>query len=120
MFRGDLYTISSKTVGDVEALFNIAVNSDCDIFKGHFPGNPIIPGVCMLQVAVELCEDIFAHRCELIKCKNVKYLQTINPYEHPQVQYRMTWLASQEQIYLVKLEICDGETIFSKMSIEVR
>jgi len=120
MFRGYLYTLSSKTVSDVEAVFNVAINSDCDIFKGHFPGNPITPGVCMLQVAVELCEDIFAHKCELVKCKNIKYLHTITPNEHQQVQYRMSWLSSQEHIYLVKLEICDGETVFSKMSIEVK
>ena len=120
MFRGDLYTLSSKTVSDVEAVFNVAINGDCDIFKGHFPGNPITPGVCMLQVAVELCGDIFAHKCELVKCKNIKYLQTINPNEHSQVQYCMSWIALQEQTYLVKLEICDGDIVFSKMSIEVK
>jgi hypothetical protein len=32
----------------------------------------------------------------------------------------MSWIASQEQTYLVKLEICDGDIVFSKMSIEVK
>ena len=34
----------------------IELNKDHDIFKGHFPGNPVMPGVCMLQIIKELTE----------------------------------------------------------------
>ena len=34
----------------------IKLNPKHEIFKGHFPGKPIMPGVCMIQIIKELTE----------------------------------------------------------------
>ena len=120
MFDGDLYTLMSRTCGSCEAEFVISLNVGCDIFKGHFPGSPITPGACMLQIAVELCGNAFGCKCSLTGCKNLKFLQVIDPSEHPQVRYRLSWLETEDPIRNVKIEVSDGETVFSKMNVEVK
>jgi len=40
--------------GVISAVLDI--NKDCDIFNGHFPGHPVVPGACMLQIVKEVLE----------------------------------------------------------------
>ena len=110
----------SRICGSCKAEFVIALNGECGIFKGHFPGSPITPGACLLQIAVELCKNAFGCKCALARCKNVKFLQVINPSEHPQVRYRLSWLEIMDAIRKVKVEVSDGVTVFSKMTVEVK
>ena len=38
--------------------FTIRLNGEHEIFKAHFPGEPITPGVCQLQMVVECAEQL--------------------------------------------------------------
>jgi 3-hydroxymyristoyl/3-hydroxydecanoyl-(acyl carrier protein) dehydratase len=51
-----LFNISKleHQVGSISAVLDI--NRDCEIFKGHFPGQPIAPGACMLQIVKDILE----------------------------------------------------------------
>lgn len=63
----------------------ISLNPGHDIFKGHFPGNPIVPGVCMMQMIKEVLENQLDKKLKLVKADNIKFLSFINPNDHPQV-----------------------------------
>ena len=59
MVLQDFYKIlSEEKTSDSKYTFTILVNEKHDVFKGHFPGNPIMPGVCMIQIIKELSESI--------------------------------------------------------------
>ena len=62
------------------------VNSDREIFKGHFPGQPVFPGVytveCMAQASDILLLSIDRYKGTIplfIGINNVKFLSKINP-----------------------------------------
>jgi 3-hydroxyacyl-[acyl-carrier-protein] dehydratase len=57
----------------------LAVDADSDILKGHFPGQPVVPGACMLQTVKEILEDTFNAPLQLIKADNIKFLNMITP-----------------------------------------
>ncbi|HEX8022623.1 hypothetical protein [Mucilaginibacter sp.] len=63
----------------------ITLNSAHDIFKGHFPGNPVVPGVCMMQMIKEVLEDHLDKKLQLIKADNIKFLSFMDPNQHEQV-----------------------------------
>lgn len=50
-------------------------------FKGHFPGKPILPGVCQIQCALVLLSRILNGKVELVSIKKVKFLNTVEPNE---------------------------------------
>ena len=53
----DLYSIISRTDGEGRCDFTIELNPQHFIYKAHFPGEPITPGVCIMQIAKELLEE---------------------------------------------------------------
>ena len=50
-----------------------------DIFKGHFPGNPILPGVCIIQILKEILRYQFNKNLTLKHAGSIKYFSIINP-----------------------------------------
>lgn len=70
---------SKKKTDDGKYEFEIEFDPDHEIFKGHFPGNPILPGVCTVQIIKELMEDIENHPLKMTKANMIKYLSFINP-----------------------------------------
>ena len=78
MFTG-FYNISSFTKRDSGFSASISFNIEHYIFKAHFPGNPITPGVCLLQIIQELTESYSGLKLNLKKVVNVKYLKLIKP-----------------------------------------
>lgn len=81
MLKDDFYTIlDSKRIDDSLSIA-IRLNPDHDIFKGHFPEIPIVPGVVMMQITKEVLEADL--KCELLlfEAKQIKFLDFINPKE---------------------------------------
>lgn len=57
----------------------IQLNAAHEVFKGHFPNNPVTPGVCMLQIFKELTEQTTNKTLFIKECTNVKFMAIINP-----------------------------------------
>ncbi|MFT4024998.1 MAG: 3-hydroxyacyl-ACP dehydratase, partial [Flavihumibacter sp.] len=52
-------------------------NADHAIFGGHFPGQPVVPGVCMIQMVQEVMETALGRRMQLVSSGSIKFLQFI-------------------------------------------
>lgn len=76
----------------------IELNAGHDIFKGHFPGEPIVPGVCLLQMAKEIIEERLKVKLQLIKAPNVKYLSIVNPDVDPIIEYQFQVSRVEQQV----------------------
>ncbi len=81
MILENFYKIKSKNISKDQGLLSvdIDINKDHEIFKGHFPDNPVMPGVCMMQIIKEITEDTVGSKLFMEKCSNVKFMALINP-----------------------------------------
>lgn len=51
MLLQDFYTLEQLTeTGANKHEATIDINPAHEVFKGHFPDNPVMPGVCMMQI----------------------------------------------------------------------
>ncbi len=57
----------------------VKVFPDHIIYKGHFPGYPITPGVILIQIVHELIESRLEQTIRLREMLNCKFLKVINP-----------------------------------------
>ena len=119
MFQDNLFSIVSENKTDNQADFIIRLNGKHPIYKGHFPNEAITPGVCIIQMAVDLFSHTMQQAHHLAKAKNVKFLQIIRPNEHPEIHYRLTWEKTEDELFAVKVLVDDGAVTFSKMSLQI-
>jgi 3-hydroxyacyl-[acyl-carrier-protein] dehydratase len=115
MLRNDFYTIVNTINGEGSMIIGIKLNHDHYIYRAHFPGNPITPGVCLIQIALELFENSFDRKFRLIEAKNIKYLKVINPIENPEIEYNIKYTYSSDLIQ-ADISIVAGETLFTKIT----
>jgi 3-hydroxyacyl-[acyl-carrier-protein] dehydratase len=101
--------------------FNVQIelNSNHEIFKGHFPGNPITPGVCMMQIIKELVEDFTNEKLILSKVSNVKFMAKINPFVQPILDLNLN-ISNEEGLIKVKNSSYFNETNALKFSASFR
>lgn len=113
----DFYTLQSYEKADNGSFTaNILLNRDHDIFKGHFPGNPVTPGVCMMQIIKELAEEFIGRKLFLKTASNVKFMAIINPFETPELKMILDITENETEVK-VKNTTSFGETIALKMSV---
>ena len=109
--KNNLYKIISKE--EVNSIFNYTVelNPSCVIYEAHFPGEPITPGVCIVQIGKEVIEDLLleqssaSRRLEIIKAKNIKFLSVISPNETPILTYQVRKLIFSDDKMTVETQI---------------
>ncbi len=79
--NGDFYRVESRLEGLPQGLsgFNIILNPDHLIYKAHFPGQPVTPGVCILQIIQELLSIEVDIALFINKIKNAKFTNMISP-----------------------------------------
>lgn len=109
--KNNLYKIISKE--EVNSIFNYTVelNPSCVIYQAHFPGEPITPGVCIVQISKEVIEDLLleqssaSRRLEIIKAKNIKFLSVISPNETPILTYQVRKLGFSDDNMTIETQI---------------
>ena len=104
ILKNELYTVTGTNVTDTTAEYNLEMNARHFIYKAHFPGQPITPGVCIVQIAKELLEDYVQKPLEIVKIKNVKFLSVITPDETTSVTYQLAKVAIDEDSHTVKVQ----------------
>ena len=91
----------------------LELNPAHQIFVGHFPGNPIVPGVCMLQMVKEILENVIANKTQLLKASDMKFLAVLNPNDNQFVDLELTYSIEDNNIK-AEAKIQKGAAIFFK------
>ena len=117
MVLKDFYKIlSEEKISDSKYTITILINEKHDVFKGHFPGNPIMPGVCMIQIIKELTEKITQQTLIIQTLSNVKFMALINPESTPELRLELDITTTEDNLVKVKNTTYFNETIALKLS----
>lgn len=79
MLLNNFYTVLDRTASEGIVKATIRFDKRHPIFEGHFPGQPVVPGVCMIQIVRELTEQTLGAKVDITKGDNIKFLSVINP-----------------------------------------
>ncbi|OMP31453.1 3-hydroxyacyl-ACP dehydratase [Mangrovimonas sp. DI 80] len=115
MLLKDFYTVNEIAVAEQSATAKITINKDHEVFKGHFPGNPVTPGVCMMQIIKELTEQIINKKLFMESCSNVKFMAIINPEVTPDLHLDLSF-AEEDNAVKVKNVTKFNDTVALKLS----
>jgi 3-hydroxymyristoyl/3-hydroxydecanoyl-(acyl carrier protein) dehydratase len=83
-------------------------------FKGHFPGNPVLPGTCLIEAVLVALGTWRKRKMRLTEIVAAKFLSVVKPETALQVSAREADAAG-----LVRARIAAGETRIADMSLRV-
>ncbi|MBX2867269.1 MAG: hypothetical protein KTR18_01230 [Acidiferrobacterales bacterium] len=72
------------------------VTSDLKWFEGHFPDNPVLPGVVQVHWAVSLAKKLLVNNADFNQVENLKFKSVVLPETNLTLHY--TGLQSGEKI----------------------
>ncbi|GGF26044.1 3-hydroxyacyl-ACP dehydratase [Flavobacterium limi] len=117
MVLKDFYKIlSEEKISDSKYNITILVNEKHEVFEGHFPGNPIMPGVCMIQIIKELTEKITQQTLMIQTLSNVKFMALINPENTPELRLELDIATTEDNLVKVKNTTYFNDTVALKLS----
>lgn len=113
MFENSLYTIVNLGLEANKIKCQIQLNPLHEIFKGHFPENPILPGVCTLQIIKEVCEKALQKSLILKKGDNLKFTSLIVPDAKRILTIEVNILAQTLELLNISVQLtCENESLF--------
>lgn len=108
----ELYTIIEKTDNSVR----IRLNPDSEIFRAHFPGNPVTPGVCQVGIIEELAAEFSGKKLCLNDVKLLKYIDILHPSKEL-VEVVFDKLEEADGFLTAKGTVVSAGRVFTKFSL---
>ena len=114
--KDSLFKITGLSETDNRLTYNIQLNPSHFVYQAHFPGNPVTPGVCIIQMIKELAMDRIQSILFLEKATKIKFLNVINPLENEHVNVELT-ITGNDGTYRIDANVTSSDTTFSKLSL---
>ena len=115
----DYFRIDSRKVEGDDTIFGITLIPDYGAYLGHFPGKPVSPGVCAIQMIRECAELIAGKRLFLGYISQCKWSAVMTPQTTPQAQLRLR-LHEAEDILKINADVFDCTTTYVAFKGEMK
>jgi 3-hydroxyacyl-[acyl-carrier-protein] dehydratase len=118
LLLNNLYTIQSLSESDNQMEATINLLADHAIFSGHFPGQPVLPGVCMMEMVAEVMGVYLKSSFRISGGPLIKFLRMIDPRINPLIHLEIKYHSSS-QTTLVTGRIFSGSDVFMKFQLSL-
>ena len=109
----DFYTVTPITAKDNrEYTFGVSLNKSHRIYQGHFPQQPVVPGVCMMLMTRELAEKVVGHNLMYKEVSNIKFMSLVDPAINNELTIKLTIDSIETGGYNIKASIEFADKIF--------
>ncbi|HEX2616662.1 MAG TPA: hypothetical protein VHL57_03915 [Flavobacteriales bacterium] len=113
-----LFTIQQcPTAGTAQGEAIVSLNAAHPIFSGHFPGRPILPGVCTVQIAQAIAERMFGMPLMIRAARSIKFLAPIDPRIAPTLRFLLS-LTPRDGSLRIEAQAFVGDTVVMKMTAD--
>lgn len=119
MLENKLYLIEHKEVNGEKITFTIRQNKSNEIFKAHFPGNPITPETCLIEIARELCEKHIGKSLKIRFLKSVKFFNIITPIANEFLKFDISLFSADDNVFYAKIRILADENVYTKIKFKL-
>lgn len=122
-YVAQFFTLESGEKNGNSATYRCRLHPEAPVFKVHFPGFPILPGVLTLKMVVDAinASQFFSTQTLTVQSiGNAKYLAVVNPQETQEVEISVALKAEKNAdepaVFQFKATVQNGETRFATFS----
>lgn len=122
-YVAQFFTLESGEKNGNSATYRCRLHPEAPVFKAHFPGFPVLPGVLTLKMVVDAinASQFFSTQTLTVQSiGNEKYLAVVNPQETQEVEISVALKAEKNAdepaVFQFKATVQNGETRFATFS----
>ena len=93
------------------AVFHLVLLPDCDVYRGHFPGHPVCPGVCGIELVKECAMKLTGKELRIDTIRKCRFTAIASPYECPELTVSLTAIP-KDCSYTVEARISDSKKLY--------
>lgn len=101
-----------------ESTVSVHFDPSHDLFNGHFPGRPVVPGVCLVEAATSIASAMHGAPLRMVKARAIKFLMPVDPGSTPELTYH-TKLTAADGLCRVESQAVAGDTVVMKLTAEL-
>ncbi len=114
MLIDKLYTVKSYDAQSAE----LRLCAGNVVYQAHFPGMPITPGACLVQMAAEVASLCTAQSLQLVGIRNAKFIRIVSPTSTPDILFKMEKTSENtDGTLLVHCTFATHEQTLTKLSV---
>lgn len=114
----DFYHIVATDDSEGKYVCKVKMNAAHNIYSVHFPGNPVTPGVCLVQMVAEMLEQKYSRRFVLSTAVNIKFKRLVSPNDEP--SFVFSKIVTEDGLLKTIVSIEDEQGQFVKMSLQYK
>lgn len=100
--------INVDKTDDQHAVFHCVLLADCDVYRGHFPGKPVSPGVCNIELIKECVMMLTGQKLTINGIKQCRLTAVATPQVCPEIDVTVA-VTPVEGGYAVVASIADAD-----------
>lgn len=120
MLENKYFIVKSVINVDEGTNFFISLVDGHEVYKGHFPGNPVSPGVCSIEMIRECTEKALGKKLLVSSISRCRFLAVLTPDKGENLLITISATENGEGKYKVAASLTDGaETTYVTFSGEM-
>ena len=108
--ENNFYTINNiEQKSDDAFAVEVTILPEHQIYEGHFPQQPVVPGVCTLTIIRECIGNILSKEVSFASIKECKYVSALIPQEDVRIMINLT--ISESKVTALVERVDDQQTV---------
>jgi len=106
------YQIDRNDTGTIIA--RISINAKHPLFKGHFPGQPVTPGVALIEIIRQILSSALNKNLMMTEAREIKFISAVIPTNITELDLSVEYSEEAEKINASCVISGNGQ-VFSKL-----
>ena len=112
LLENKFYRVLSEERGEgLSAKYRVAILPECNVYDGHFPGDPVCPGVCNIATIKECAILLCGEQLRNSTIKQCRLTALATPTVCPEVDVQVNLSLSGER-YALQATIADDRQTY--------
>ncbi len=113
-----LYSFERRRDDEMDVVYDVVINDKCSIFSGHFPHQPVLPGVMIIRLFTLCANDYIGEVLNVKEVAQCKFLRVVDPMINNRLEVRID-MRQEEEVFIIRAELKSDGIIFSKAGLRL-
>ncbi|MFT5920007.1 MAG: 3-hydroxyacyl-[acyl-carrier-protein] dehydratase [Granulosicoccus sp.] len=106
------YELRLLTETDEGFQADVSLNPDHPVYQGHFPNQPVAPGVLLMDMCRTVAETALSREVRIGSARSIKFVKVVDPTKLQELTLTMKFVESEDSVRFQCVATSGEDTYF--------